>query len=568
VHDGTKTKNFLSVALGPTSPAQKVIQNELKHFNVGEEEIVIKEVSVWNGTINVLERRGVSAHSAFGNASEPELRRKIRQCKGFRPLKTWLTNSSSTSFDLYDLLVKQDNQGTSVREKQDITRKIAEKTQEMVLYGDDGVPEVDDDLQEAIDKAWRTMRDIISRREGKDRRTPLNVEQPAGNRRATREIDNITWNLAFTDGSVSADGTKAGWGVFIPASLPLPDVKKIRETPGQYSATTAYERVDGAQTNSRAELSAILVVLLKALRIPEANHLIVTDSQSSIDSITRFASMPAKDRLKTKHRDVLTQINDTKAMITGQVRFLHIYSHQDKLDRDNLTHQERLEKIRKQKELINNDALYEILIRGNEIADALASMATKKKTRTFDYLEGARKERPRNWAINPTIGTDDIYLTEQQDVEEGGVRTAWIDSNLNTWFKENTQTEILERRLKEAQRGHGERTRYLLFLDVIDKKRSFANASKSKPHLHADHSTLFKARMHALPTMAKRHRQGHQGRNEKLKKCFRIAYPDSYWAPHEEGKLMAAGVNHEDLDIFTTAYPLRRKTQCISSRVM
>ena len=54
LHDATKINGFLYTTLGPISPAQIVIDDELKRLNVGRNDIVIRQESVWSPILSVL----------------------------------------------------------------------------------------------------------------------------------------------------------------------------------------------------------------------------------------------------------------------------------------------------------------------------------------------------------------------------------------------------------------------------------------------------------------------------------------------------------------------------------
>jgi hypothetical protein len=56
LHDANKLNAFLYATLGPASPAQSIIKDELHCLNTGSSEITIKEDSVWSPVISALER--------------------------------------------------------------------------------------------------------------------------------------------------------------------------------------------------------------------------------------------------------------------------------------------------------------------------------------------------------------------------------------------------------------------------------------------------------------------------------------------------------------------------------
>ncbi len=141
-----------------------------------------------------------------------------------------------------------------------------------------------------------------------------------------------------------------------------------------------------------------------------------------------------------------------------------------------------------QKRNFGDAALYDILVRGNEIADTLAKMATQKdaikcaKRRKKKQGKGKhRNTRDRDWAAQPTAGTDSIYLTVETETPSG-LTNVWIDGKIHAWIREDTQKKMLIKRVKQAKAGVEKRTQYLAHLDIIDPKRSLTLQSRSRPH--------------------------------------------------------------------------------------
>ncbi len=70
---------------------------------------------------------------------------------------------------------------------------------------------------------------------------------------------------------------------------------------GEDGRTRKSARVDGPQTNSRAELSAILATLITAEG--RSNQLIITDSESSIDLLDTWRQIKLSNRQKKKNTE-------------------------------------------------------------------------------------------------------------------------------------------------------------------------------------------------------------------------------------------------------------------------
>ena len=126
----------------------------------------------------------------------------------------------------------------------------------------------------------------------------------------------------YTDGACINNGkknAKAGIGIYIS------DNQMISE------------RITGHQTNQRAELFAILKTL-KILNIGDYNIVnIYTDSQYSINCITKWIHgwlknnwLDSKKKL-VKNRDIIEQIYNIKKNYNNII-FHHIYSHTNKTD--------------------------------------------------------------------------------------------------------------------------------------------------------------------------------------------------------------------------------------------
>ncbi len=303
------------------------------------------------------------------------------------------------------------------------------------------------------------------------------------------------WEVSFTDGSRKRTDEKerAGWGAFLPQNVKTAAAafnKDRFERPG----TCFRDRVEGAQTNQRAELAAIYAAL-RAKNGSNANQLIVTDSESSIKLLEGWKNgFSSNTKRKCRNRDLVRLIVKAESEIRGQVKLTHIFSHQDKADAA------RKVKIATQRAAYG--PMYDHLVQGNEAADTLAGKAAGEHT---NY---------RDWAQTPMAGVDATYIAQNGN---------FVDAAPHSWIKEGTQADILQRQ-KASKKARAE---YLQLLPLCDKKRSFAAGARGKHGSHATYVTLAKLRFHAAPTATKNH-QRHRALNvdNPYKKFFQALYPD------------------------------------------
>ena len=142
--------------------------------------------------------------------------------------------------------------------------------------------------------------------------------------------------IIFTDGSYSSKTKRAGYGIYFP-NEPLSNVSK----PFNIKPITS----------QRAELYAIYIALRRAIKSKPSKIMIYTDSNYSINSITKWMSgwinngwMTSNDQ-PVKNKDILTKINKIYTKHKDIIIFKHVASHTKKND---------------------------IISQGNDIADKLA----------------------------------------------------------------------------------------------------------------------------------------------------------------------------------------------------
>ena len=85
LHDATKINGFLYTTLGPISPAQIVIDDELKRLNVGRNDIVIRQESVWSPILSVMKRRNAAIHTTTHCANKGEIEPVLRRHREQNP---------------------------------------------------------------------------------------------------------------------------------------------------------------------------------------------------------------------------------------------------------------------------------------------------------------------------------------------------------------------------------------------------------------------------------------------------------------------------------------------------
>lgn len=207
-----------------------------------------------------------------------------------------------------------------------------------------------------------------------------------------------------------------------------------------------------------------------------------------------------------------------------EIEFLHIYSHQNEA----ATHADpnRQSKIDKQKKDFNNPKLYDLLVRGNEVADKLA--------------DEARRKRPprRNWIHTPMAGSDEFYIvtqTLQLDHEtdpQNNITSVIITKDIlndrrpHQWIKEQTQESIYDKRISATYKQNS-RNDYLHYLPICDRKRSFQLANRKTPKKHHVYTTLARFRFHAASSMEKLHKhQYNKEWTDPYRNYMKAMYPD------------------------------------------
>jgi ribonuclease HI len=355
------------------------------------------------------------------------------------------------------------------------------------------LPPMSQEQQNALRKLLQRISETAA--EG-DRTSDMRGTLKPSNRLPKIEMFGVEWEVSFTDGSRKTGGDgkeRAGWGAFLPQ-----DINKSAQAfnnDGLERPGSCYkDRVEGPQTNQRAELAAIYAAL-RAKQCSKQNQLIVTDSESSIKLLRGWKySFSSNVKRKCRNRDLVRLIMQAEDAIDAKVELIHIFSHQSKAEGA------RKAKIAAQR--AEYGVVYDKLVAGNEAADRLAGRATDMHP------------KPRDWATTPMRGVDVMYIVHEHN---------FVDAAPHSWIKEGTQKEILERQSKSAKA----RAEYLKLMPLCDKKRSFAAGARNRHASHATYVTLAKLRFHAAPTAEKNHRR-HATCNadNPYRKFFQHLYPD------------------------------------------
>ena len=343
----------------------------------------------------------------------------------------------------------------------------------------------------------------------------------------TVEWKNEEWTIVFTDGSAITDkrtgAKKAAWGLVAPMSKKHFDNYNLAKTDPIKMTWMHGHLVEGRQTSTRAELSAILAAI-KANQGVVQNLLIVTDSEYSINEIAKFGSQTPKQLNRTHDRDIIRLISEEKKKLLGKIEFIHVYSHQDSAD------EKRREKIETQRAKYG-DELYEIFIKGNELADRAAAIAITNRTKL------------RDWDDEPMAGVDEIYIQTFNEVNNDTNKvitpSKTVDGAIHGWIRKDTQESIMRLRNGKSILSRDKstpahvtklrsqaRNQQLEHHETSDLKRSFAAGNKRNPKAHSRYITLFKLRNHALATEEKNARRASMTTGKGYKNYYKAMYPD------------------------------------------
>ena len=320
-----------------------------------------------------------------------------------------------------------------------------------------------------------------------------------------KEGSKIHGKIYYTDGSAKDD--KASYAI------------STSTMPTQFYSQNK-GRIEGKQDNYRAELTAILGVLIIAFKSqisehpqlvlenedmedeedPNLQHIIIgTDSESSIKAIESFHEKSISERLKVNNRDLIidirNQINRLKQEKNLITTMIHIPAHTNETDK--IKNKEEKEKVTKRrdtfKEEIGNGRNFDRMIKGNETADAAAE-------------EGRINGKPhaRNWKKTPTSTVEDFYLIEKAEDKQKIPNPAQIEENKEKWIL--VQESIFKKAkgiarnqaLKRRKDNPGKRGSWLKYEENVDLKRSFQLQNSTNHNHHKTAVYLWKRRMHNL----------------------------------------------------------------------
>lgn len=478
---------FLSL-YGPDTPAKRIIENEIKTRNIHESHITFSNKIILQDTINVLDKRNISLHSSSLLITNNVIYKNAMKKKQFKNnLNSILQDNLDTNV-VVNMLLTEDHKAKSLQEIKPFTK-----------------PETTD---ASIKRIIQSLNDTSKSLAKTQRTTPLQCSTSYSQRTGHFEtFDDKIWEISFTDGSANLKGNKASWAIYTPTDkdyISISDLKNKYIKLSQLRTQVHHARVEGPQTNQRAELSAITILLQLKVNTTELNQLIITDSEYAINSIRDF-QMHKNKKYRIDHYDLLQQIQNninTLKQKNLEIRFLHVYSHQDKAN------DERKAKIEKERIAINDNNLYSRMIHGNEICDYLATEALQ------------HKDINRNWIDTPTLGVMSIYAVHKNHL---------LSQAPHKFFKKQTQETIIHERKNNDKKSTQARAKYIQILDKTDKKRSFALTSKmNKPNYHHTYITLFKIRTHSIKTLAKLSRlQRSHETNSPFYKYYQQMYPSN-----------------------------------------
>jgi hypothetical protein len=208
-------------------------------------------------------------------------------------------------------------------------------------------------------------------------------------------------------------------------------------------------------------------------------------------------------------RDLIQEIIEKESEFAGEIRYLHVYSHQETA----IKHKDerRQEKIQQQKDLYNDEEFYNTIKYGNEHADLIADIGREEK------------DIERDWAHSPAKYTDNFYLSTADG--------SWIDQTIHKWIKNDTQVTTRER----VEEDSAKRASHITPDKLYDTKLSFASEQRSKPKEHKTYTFMFKLRAHALKTREKLNRYGGWLRKTSpFKKYYQKAFPNDHCLVCEE----------------------------------
>lgn len=322
-----------------------------------------------------------------------------------------------------------------------------------------------------------------------DKSTPLHIPHIRAQFRYAKMVshEGKEWVLLSGDGSTDPnDPPRSAWATNMAA--------EFRDDVHEWQEFTCSSRVDGRQSNARAEILAVTSALESALdmvgteiqadRMQPHNFLISTDSEATLKSLQNFPSLSRNAKRKVADRDVIKRALvalDSLANLGATVRMVHIFSHQDAAD------DERRMKITAQQQIYTKRT-YASMRKGNETVDEAA-----KEALDADSIV-------RNHTTHPPHGIEDVYLTDRASND-------WLADGIHPTvrriFRKNAVDEI------RNQSGKGARTFKRLLNDDIDHKRSNPLAKEKTYSDHRAAETIMALRAHAYGATQKKRSEMH-----------------------------------------------------------
>lgn len=479
---------------GPPCPAKDALKKICKEETLDSREININGQGAWATFLNNLNSCGLKIHTQieteFNNAMTADILRQKQEIKVI--LKSFNIKSRNTPLSHLGAALRH-AQNQDYAAIQDIHTR---------LNPDQLTQPVWDNLYEALQNNPIQQRDIdrrIHQRQQQNAPDP-SAQLPRRQKevwyRPTAQAEQERCFMIATDGSCDPKREQpiATWSC---------TTKQTEQNRSQNDTKSGV--VIGRQSNSRAELTAIAMALTLTLPDIEHNHiLIVTDSLSSIQKISKWRKANPSQQLKITDRDLLREIDARTEIFEAlgkQIHYQWIPSHTD----DPITAQRKQESLDKLRQQLPQNTLNTLLM-ANKFADTEADTKRRDAERTNTIPLPTRPD---------TQYHDLFYITSQQDQV--------VDDPMFRYIRQLAR----QKHILDLQQAQGKRATVLRHIvsGTVDKARSFSLLQKDDKYSMIQ-KTLRNFRLHGIATIAKLHKYPnfHQGTR---KDYYKAMYPDA-----------------------------------------
>lgn len=506
---------FISTLDGPESPAKGALMSMILRDNCSVEYLNVHNDSPLHAVCKAAKDAGIRIclkHRAMNDDEKADMLYKAVRLKVGRRL-----NKATWKKELHNLL------------EDDPKRPIwkggyAEHLTTLLRAQNQGAS--DSDIRRM---AQETMIQVSAVRFAQvDKSTPLHIPHIRTQLRHAKKVthEGEEWVLLSGDGSTEpGNPPKSAWAVNLTASF--------RDDAHEWQQFTCSARVDGRQSNARAEIFAVTSALETALdmvasevqaeRMGPHSFLVCTDSEATIKSLQSFPSLSRNAKRKVPDRDVIRRAlaaMDSLANLGARVRLIHIFSHQEEAD------DERQLKITAQQHEYTKGT-YSCMRTGNETVDAAAKEA----------LESPLSER--NYKTHPSTGVEDVYLTDRSSDD-------WLADGIHPTVRRVFQQKAIDE--IRNQKGKGAHVVKRLTDPDIDLKRSNPLAKAKEYADHRTAETLLALRAHAYGATQKKRSEMHmyidRFKPHTYATYYNAMYPSS--ACHHCGRRGAQPAQQED----------------------